>query len=146
MFLFPTDKLSTFCFKQSVTLNKLKGIHSPLFKMCSSRFEFWFYTRFTGECHHAKSRGCYLDLRRDGGDYTLWSVRIWTPHQTLSGGSDQEDWDERDVWQIQGWWEMYTEFCWGNLRERDTVEGLCIDRRIILTLIFQKSVGWVWIG
>jgi hypothetical protein len=36
---------------------------------------------------------------------------------------------------------MYKDFCWGNLRERDHLEDLCIDGRIIMKRIFQ-DVGW----
>jgi hypothetical protein len=35
---------------------------------------------------------------------------------------------------IQGIW-------WGILRESDTLEDKCVDRRIILKLIFKKWVG-----
>jgi hypothetical protein len=34
----------------------------------------------------------------------------------------------------------YTGFCWGNLREGDYVEDLCVDGRIILNS-FQE-IGW----
>ena len=33
---------------------------------------------------------------------------------------------------------MYTGFWWGNLRERDQLEGPSVDRRIILRWIFRK--------
>ena len=36
---------------------------------------------------------------------------------------------------------MYTGFWWGNLRERDNLEGLGIDGRIILRWIFRKWDG-----
>jgi len=34
--------------------------------------------------------------------------------------------------------QVYTEFWWGNLRERDHLEDPGIDRRIILKCIFKK--------
>jgi hypothetical protein len=34
----------------------------------------------------------------------------------------------------------YTGFCWGNLRERDCLEDLCVNGRIILNG-FQE-IGW----
>ena len=33
---------------------------------------------------------------------------------------------------------MHTEFCWGNLRERDILEEAGVDGRIILRWIFRK--------
>jgi hypothetical protein len=40
--------------------------------------------------------------------------------------------------------EVHTGFWCGNLRERDNLEDPDIDGRIILKLIFYKSVGQVW--
>jgi len=40
--------------------------------------------------------------------------------------------------------EVQTGFWCGNLRERDNLEDLGIDGRIILKLIFYKSVGQAW--
>jgi len=37
-------------------------------------------------------------------------------------------------------------FWWGSLRERDQLEGLGIDGRIILRWIFRKWDGAVWAG
>ena len=37
--------------------------------------------------------------------------------------------------------EMYTGFWWGDLRERDQLEDLDVDGRIILKLIFRKWDG-----
>jgi hypothetical protein len=34
--------------------------------------------------------------------------------------------------------EVYTGFCWGNLRERDNLEDPGVDGRIILRWIFRK--------
>jgi len=42
--------------------------------------------------------------------------------------------------------EGYTGFWWGNLRERDHLEDLGIDGRIILRWIFRKGVVGVWTG
>jgi hypothetical protein len=36
---------------------------------------------------------------------------------------------------------VYTEFWWGNLRERDHLEGQGVDGRIILKWIFKKWYG-----
>jgi hypothetical protein len=37
--------------------------------------------------------------------------------------------------------EVYTELCWGNLRERDHLENPVVDGRIILQYIFKKLDG-----
>ena len=42
--------------------------------------------------------------------------------------------------------ELHTGFWWGNLRERDHWEDLGIDGRIILTFIFKKWAGGIWIN
>jgi hypothetical protein len=36
---------------------------------------------------------------------------------------------------------VHTAFWWGNLRERDHLEDIRVDRRIILKLIFKKWCG-----
>jgi hypothetical protein len=41
---------------------------------------------------------------------------------------------------------VYTEFWWGNLRERDHLEDPDIDGRIILRWIFRKWDVWAWTG
>jgi hypothetical protein len=45
------------------------------------------------------------------------------------------------MYHILGRGEVYKKFCWGNLRERDHSEDLCVDGRIILKRIFQE-LGW----
>jgi len=42
--------------------------------------------------------------------------------------------------------EIYTGFCWGNLRERDHLEDPDIDGRIILIWIFRKWDVGAWTG
>jgi len=42
--------------------------------------------------------------------------------------------------------KMYTEFWWGNLRERDHLEDADLDGRIVLKWIFRKwdgSMDWI---
>jgi hypothetical protein len=41
-------------------------------------------------------------------------------------------------------WEMHTKFLLENLKGRDHMEDLGIDRRIILEWILKKQVGRVW--
>jgi hypothetical protein len=40
--------------------------------------------------------------------------------------------------------EAYTGFWWGILRERDHLEDLGVDERIILRWIFKKWDVWLW--
>jgi len=42
--------------------------------------------------------------------------------------------------------EVYTGFRWGNLRERDHLEDLGVDGRIILRWIFRKWDAEPWNG
>jgi len=42
--------------------------------------------------------------------------------------------------------EAYTEFCWGNLSERDHLADPGVDGRIILKWIFKKWDGEAWTG
>jgi hypothetical protein len=48
---------------------------------------------------------------------------------------------------VWGRGEVYTGFCWGNLREKDHLEDPGLDERIILRWIFRKwDVGGMdWI-
>ena len=45
--------------------------------------------------------------------------------------SNQEEWEGRGVLHVWGRGEVHTGFLWGNLRERDHLEELGVDRRII---------------
>jgi len=40
--------------------------------------------------------------------------------------------------------EVYTEFWWGNLRERDRLVDLGVDGRIILKWFFRKCYVALW--
>jgi len=42
--------------------------------------------------------------------------------------------------------EVYTEFWWRNLRERDQLEDPGVDGRIIFRCIFRKRDVGVWTG
>jgi hypothetical protein len=41
---------------------------------------------------------------------------------------------------------VYTEFWWGNLRERDHFEDAAVDGKIILRRIFRKWDVGAWTG
>jgi len=45
------------------------------------------------------------------------------------------------MWHVGGAEEVHTEFWWGDLMERDHVEDLGEDRKIILKWIFKKWDG-----
>jgi hypothetical protein len=42
--------------------------------------------------------------------------------------------------------EVYTGFGWGNLMEREHLEDLGVDERIILRRILRKCEGTAWTG
>jgi hypothetical protein len=43
-------------------------------------------------------------------------------------------------------WLCHTGFLWGELIERDHLEDLNVDKRIILKCIFKMWVGEAWTG
>ena len=45
--------------------------------------------------------------------------------------------DGQGMWHVWGITEMHTGVCWGNLRERDHLEDLEVDRTIILKWILN---------
>ena len=50
------------------------------------------------------------------------------------------------MWNVRESGEVHTGFWWGDLRERDNLEALGIDGRVILKLLFKKHDGkldWV---
>jgi hypothetical protein len=42
--------------------------------------------------------------------------------------------------------ELHTRFWWGGVREREHLETLGVDGRIILKLLFKKRDGEAWTG
>jgi len=51
------------------------------------------------------------------------------------------------MWHIRERGKVHTGLWWGNLRERDHLEHLDIDGRIILKCIFKRrEVGWGGMG
>jgi len=50
------------------------------------------------------------------------------------------------MWQLWDRERVLTGFWWGDLRERDHLEDLGIDWRIILQWVFKKRCGRAWTG
>jgi len=48
------------------------------------------------------------------------------------------------MWHVWGTRDVHTRFWWGNLMERNHLEELGIDSRIILKWVFKKCVGEAW--
>ena len=63
----------------------------------------------------------------------VWVIRLW---KNEIGGACS----------THGQAEVYTGFLWGNLKERDHLEGLGIDVRIILRWILRKWDVGAWTG
>jgi hypothetical protein len=66
---------------------------------------------------------------------------IRTGHRILFALSNQEEYDGRGMWQVM---EDRRGECWvvgGYLRERNYLEHLGVERRIILKWIFKKEEG-----
>ena len=50
------------------------------------------------------------------------------------------------MWHVRGRGEVYTEFRWVNRVERDHLEDLSVDGRIIFKWSFKKWRWGAWIG
>jgi len=106
-------------------------------RLSSKKIEYW---------------GKYLGVRGtswrgNGEDYITRSFKIiYTPQQIIFGLSNQEEWDGWDMWHVRGRGEVYTEFRWVNRVERDHLEDLSVDGRIIFKWSFKKWRWGAWIG
>ena len=50
------------------------------------------------------------------------------------------------MWHVLETGEVHTGFWWDNLRERDHLEDLDVDGRLIFKWMFRKWNGEVWTG
>jgi hypothetical protein len=75
-----------------------------------------------------------------GEDYITRSFMVCTLRQLFFEWSNQEELDGWGMWHACGRGEMHTGICWGNLRERDHLEDLNLNGRI-LKWIFKKWNG-----
>jgi len=66
-----------------------------------------------------------------------------SPNNLLFGQSSQEECYVRVMWHIRKIGEAHTGFWWGDLMQRDHLEDLDLDVRIILNWIFKERIGEV---
>jgi len=55
------------------------------------------------------------------------------------------------MWHVWGRREVDTGFWWGDMRARNNLEGLGVDRRIILNWIFnnyiwEREIEWIYLA
>jgi len=62
-------------------------------------------------------------------------------HKIFFGLSNLEGWDGPGLWHVWVTEEVPAGFCWGDHRERDHLEDLGIDGKIIKKCIFRKWNG-----
>ena len=63
----------------------------------------------------------------------------------IFGRSNQEEWYGQSMWHVWETGEVHTGFLWGDPREREHLEDLGVDGRIILKFSFTKRKG-AWTG
>ena len=69
-----------------------------------------------------------------------------TAHQIVLGCLNRRKLDGRDKWHVREAAEVHTAVLCGDLSERDHLEYVGIDGRIILIWIFRKWVRNTWTG
>jgi len=90
-----------------------------------------------------KTYGPKRDEEGNGEDCKTKSFIICIPHQILSGCSNQVR-GRLGIWHVWGSGEVNIGVWWGNLRERDHLEGLGVNGRIIMDL--QEVGRGAWTG
>jgi hypothetical protein len=68
------------------------------------------------------------------------SFTIVPPHQILFGWSNTDKWEGRDMQHVWVRGEVHTGIGWEILREREHLEDLRVDKRIILKNL--QEIGW----
>jgi len=64
----------------------------------------------------------------------------------LEKGNVYLDVIRKNFWHVCGRGKLHTGFWWGNLRKRDHLEDLGIDRRKILKYVFNGTwTGLIWL-
>jgi len=69
---------------------------------------------------------------------------ISTLHQNYSGDQIKKNEMGGACGTFDGREEVHTQFWWEDVREREGLEGLVVDRRIILKYIFKRWDGEAW--
>ena len=71
----------------------------------------------------------------DGELYDLYTS------QNIHHAIRKEECDGWVMWNVRESREVHTGFWWGDLRERDNLEAIGVDGRVILKFIFKKRDG-----
>ena len=90
----------------------------------------------------------HFEEQGNGQDYikrSFMTFLICTPHFTLVIKLRKIRWDGH-VTHYGGARDVHAGLWWGDLRERDHLEGLGLGGRIILKWIFKKWNGEAWTG
>ena len=68
----------------------------------------------------------------------IYTLLIYIPHPVMFGWSNQEEYMGGACSTYGGWGELYTGFCWGNLRERGHLEDPSVNGMIKIKISLQE--------